>query len=228
MGTGKRVTGFALLLALTVTTWPLARLRADEKEPDKGDFVPLFGIPSWTIHKGETNTWAFRDDGTIFTLGGGGGWLMTKKEYGDFELRLEIKMERDADTGIAIRSSLDRDTNKEGTQIQFVDEDRSKDWAREDRTGGIWDVAPPLKENVTKKVGEWNKVHIVAKGRRVKVSINDTLVLDANLDDYKDRVDQKGRGQQKHPDLLRERGHIGLQAWKGRIEFRNVDIKELK
>jgi hypothetical protein len=136
-------------------------------------------------------------------------------------------MEPNADTGIAIRSSLDLDTDREGTQIQFVDEEKSKNWPPEDRTGGIWDVVAPRKEKVTKNVGEWNKVHIVAKGHRVKVSINDTLVLDVNLDDYKDRVDQKGKGKHKHPDLLREKGRIGLQAWKGRIEFRNVEIKEL-
>jgi hypothetical protein len=219
---------FSLIVCgLALGSSRLGAVAADEK-PVQGKFVPLFGTPTWTIHKGTTNTWAFSDDGTVFTQGGGGGWLMTKREYGNFELRLEIKMETDADTGIAIRSSLDLDPSFEGTQIQFVDEKRSKDWAREDRTGGIWDVEPPLKENVTKKVGEWNKVHIVATGRRVKVSINDTLVLDVNLDDYKDRVDQKAKGKHKHPDLLREKGHIGLQAWKGRIEFRNVEIKELE
>jgi hypothetical protein len=227
MKTTAWVAVFLTFWGLALGLWQLGTVAADEKE-GQGKFVPLFGTPTWTIHKGTTNTWAFSDDGTIFTLGGGGGWLMTKKEYGNFELRLEIKMEPDADTGIAIRSSLDLDTNLEGTQIQFVDEKKSKNWLPEDRTGGIWDVVAPQKENATKPIGEWNKVHIVAKGRRVKVSINDTLVLDVNLDDYKDRVDQKGKGKHKHPDLLREKGHIGLQAWKGRIEFRNVEIKDLE
>src|SRR5262249_43111912 len=191
MRTAYRATGLALVLAWALTVWHPADLRGDDKIANKDGFVPLFGVPTWTIHKGRTNTWAFTDDGTIFTVRGGGGWLMTKKQYADFELRLQIKMSKGADTGIAIRSSLDVDPSFEGTQIQFVDEDRSKGWPREDRTGGIWDVVAPEKENVTKPIGEWNDLHITAKGRQVNVKINGTQVLDVNLGKFKDRVTQK-------------------------------------
>src|SRR5262245_22191807 len=228
MGTEMRVTGFAIVLTLVTAVLPPARLSAAGKEADNEGFVPLFGIPKWRIHKGKSNTWAFSDDGTIFTQRGGGGWLMTKKEYADFELRLGIKMSRGADTGISIRSSLDLDTSKEGVQIQFVDEEKSRDWPPQDRTGGIWDVVAPQKEHVTKPIGEWNEVHITAKARRLTAKINGTLVLDVDLDKYKDRATQKKGFRQINPDLVRKRGHIGLQSWDGRVEFRNVRVKELK
>lgn len=231
MGTGMRVTAFAPLLALTVAAWPLARLSADEKGTDKDGFVPLFGTPTWTIHQGEANTWAVTDDGTIFTRRGGGGWLMTKKEYADFELRLEVKLSKDADTGITFRSSLDVDA-KSGSinQIQFADEEiaKAKNWPSRWRTGGIFDVVGPQKEGATKPAGEWNDLHIVARGHKVTVDINGTRVLDVDLEQFKDRVTQKKEFLYVHPDLLREKGHIGLQSWNGLVEFRKVRIKELR
>jgi hypothetical protein len=211
-----------------LASWHSARLNTANKEGDKEGFIPLFGTPTWLIHKGNTNTWAFTDDGTIFTHRGGGGWLMTKKQYANFELRLEIKMSKGADTGITIRSSLDVDPSFEGTQIQFVDEDKSKNWAAHERTGGICDVVAPQKENVTKPIGEWNDLHVIAKGRRLIAKINGTLVLAIDLNKFKDRVTQKKGFKHVHPDLLRKKGHIGLQSWNGLVEFRNVRIKELK
>jgi hypothetical protein len=229
MRTKSLAVALALVLGLCLAGGPFGCLNADEKESvDREGFAPLFGVPTWVIHKGTANTWAFSDDGTIFTQRGGGGWLMTKREFADFDLRLEIKMSPNADTGIAIRSSLDVDTSFAGTQIQFVDEERSRDWKPEDRTGGIWDVVAPQKEHVTKPAGEWNEVHVVARGRQVTVEINGALVLDVDLDKYKDRATQKKGFQRVHPDLVRDKGHIGLQSWDGRVEFRNVRIKELK
>src|SRR5262249_36516481 len=185
-------------------------------------------VPTWFIHQGKQNTWGFTDDGTISTLRGGGGWLMTQKEYADFEMHLEIKMSKGADTGISFRNSRDTDPSLDGNQIQFVDEEKSKNWGPRGHTGGIWDVVGPQKQNVTKPFGDWNEVDIVAKGPHLLVKINGTLVLDVNLEKFKDRTAQKKDGEHIHPDLLRTKGHIGLQSWDGLVEFQNLMIKELK
>jgi hypothetical protein len=86
-------------------------------------------------------------------------------------------------------------------------------------TGSIYGVVPPSKR-VTNPAGEWNKMRIVAKGRRVQVEINGTPVVDANLDDHKKHFES-------HPGLLRKKGHLGLQDHGGRIEFRNLFVKPL-
>jgi hypothetical protein len=169
-----------------------------------------------------------RDDGTIFTLRGGGGWFMTKKEYADFELHLEIRMSEGADTGISIRNSVDTDPSKEGNQIQFVDEKKAKDWRPVSQTGSVFDVVAPKKRAVLKPVGEWNEMDIRAKGTQVTITINGEQVLDVDLKKFEHRTREKGDGKYVHPDLLRKKGHIGLQSWEGRVEFRNLKIKELK
>ena len=64
---------------------------------------------------------------------------------------------------------------------------------------------------------------IVADGRRLKVTLNGTVLVDANLDDAKDPEVLK-----KHPGLARTTGHIGLLGHGTRVEFRNLRVKELK
>src|SRR5438552_1114781 len=57
-------------------------------------------------------------------------------------------------------------------------------------------------------------------GWQVTVELNGVKIVDANLDEHKDRYD-------KHPGLLRTSGHLGLQSHDGRVEFRNLYVKPL-
>jgi hypothetical protein len=44
--------------------------------------------------------------------------------------------------------------------------------------------------------------------------------VDANLDDQK-------ASEQKHAGMKHTKGHLGLQSHDGRVEFRNIYVKEL-
>ena len=215
------VSSTCVTVVLAILAWPpTGLLHADDQKPDKDGYVPLFGTPTWFIHKGKQNTWGTSDDGTIFTRRGGGGWYMTKNEYANFDLHLEIELSTNADIGIAFRNSTDTDPSFDGNQIQFVDAAISEKWPSDSHTGGIIGVVGPQKNEVLKPAGEWNAVDILAKGDKLSVKVNNAAVLDVDLADYKHITKQ-------HPDLLRKNGHIGLQSWDGLVEFRNLKIKEL-
>ncbi len=70
--------------------------------------------------------------------------------------------------------------------------------------------------------GNWNREEIVARGRQIRVTLNDQVIVDANLDDVKDPEKLA-----KHPGLQNKRGHIGFLGHNDYIEFRNIRIKEL-
>ena len=146
---------------------------------------------------------------------------MTEKEFGDFEFQAEYKMSKGANSGVCLRSPLEGDPAYVGMEIQLIDDEG---WpgklADYQHTGSIYDVQP-AKEAKNKKIGEWNTVKIVAKGRMVTVTQNDVELVNANLDDYEKKYE-------KHPGLKREKGHVGFQSYNVRVEFRNVWIKELK
>ena len=104
-------------------------------------------------------------------------------------------------------------------EIQLIDDGSWKGLQEWQHTGAIYNVVPPS-SLPGKPAGQWNKIVITAKGRQVKVVLNDVKIVDANLDDHK-------KDFEKHPGLKREKGHLGLQSHYGRVEFRNLFVKEL-
>jgi hypothetical protein len=219
---------YLLLLALAVAGLVLPAARAADQDVPEG-FERLFNgkdLTGWTVNAGgNIDRWGV-EDGILFTTGkAGGGWLMTEKEYGDFEIMLEYKVPKAGNSGVALRSPLQGDPAYVGMEIQildnpwYLDEKNYKGLKQVQLTGAIYGVVPPATD-ATKPVGEWNKMHITAKGRHVTVEVNGTKIVDADLDDYKDHAKQ-------HPGLLRDKGHLGLQCHTDRVEFRNVYVKPL-
>jgi hypothetical protein len=216
----KRLLVFASLLAGGLS----AVHSADDKpnSPPPG-FEALFNgkdLTGWKIMPGgKMEVWG-AENGVLFVNGRGGAWLMTEKEYGDFELRLEWKVPKGGNSGVALRAPLMGDPAYQGMEIQILDDPNYKGLRPTQHTGSIYDVVPAAKQ-VNKPVGEWNAYIITAKGPKITVELNGTKLVDANLDDLKE---QHGK---KHPGLLRAKGHLGLQSHDGRVEFRNLYVKPL-
>jgi 3-keto-disaccharide hydrolase len=209
-------TGLVLAAAVVV-----ASARADEVKPPEG-FTSLFNGKDLTGWKatGKMDVWGV-DNGVIYVEKGGGGWLLTEKEFGDFELRLEYKMSAKANSGVALRTPTEGDPAYVGMEIQLIDDEG---WpgklADYQHTGSIYDVVPASKTN-NKAIGEWNSMRIVCSGSKVTVEVNGQTVVDANLEDSKEK---KGA---RHPGLSRGKGHVGFQSYNTRVEFRNVFLKPL-
>ena len=194
-------------------------LSADE--PPSG-FVSLFNgkdLAGWKA-TGKMDVWG-AEKGVIYCQGAGGGWLLTDKEFGNFEIRLEYKMPKHGNSGVALRTPRQGDPAYVGMEIQLIDDVNWKGLQTWQNTGAIYNVVAPKKIN-NKDIGEWNSMRIVADGRKVRVENNGEVLVDANLDDY---VKEHGK---KHPGILRDKGHTGFQSHDGRVEFRNIYLKELK
>jgi len=150
--------------------------------------------------------------------------LFTTKQYGDFVLRFEFKLEPSANNGIAVRSPLEGRPSRDGLEIQVLDDsaDRYKNLQPHQYHGSIYLLAP-AKRGHLKPVGQWNKEEILFNGRDAKITLNGEVIVDVNLDrlDYKKYLDvSKGR--------TRQRGYIGLCGHSSRVQFRGIRIKELE
>jgi hypothetical protein len=211
------------VLLLTLLLAP--GVRAEDTKPPPG-FESLFNgrdLTGWKVNEGgNLKVWG-AEDGILYVKGGGGAWLMTEKEYSDFELRLEFKIPEKGNSGVALRSPLRGQPQIVGMEIQILDDEWHKVNYRglkpTQLTGSIYGVVPPSKKAL-KPIGEWNQFRIVAKGRHVTVELNGTRIVDANLDEHKNQA-------REHPGLLRTSGHLGLQSHDGRVEFRKLYVKPL-
>lgn len=160
-------------------------------------------------------------DGILYCSGEGGGWLSTAKTYSDFELDLEFRVPADGNSGVFIRAPREGNGAYVGMEIQVLD-DAAPMYANlkpEQYTGSIYDVKA-ASPRVTKPAGEWQHMVILCEGRHVKVTLNDKVVVDANLDDYPAKFAE-------HPGLKRTDGYIGLQNHGSRLDYRNLKIREL-
>ncbi|HMP02625.1 MAG TPA: DUF1080 domain-containing protein [Gemmatales bacterium] len=219
---------FLWLCALCLWSPLPAAAQADE-------WQPLWNgqdLAGWRVVGGRAEVW--RVDGDVLVANGsGGGWLMTEQTYSDFVLELEFKIPEMGNSGVAIRAPTRGNPAFDGMEIQilddrnYLDETKYKGLKPTQRTGAIYDVVPPSAD-ATRPAGEWNTMRITAQGPKVKVELNGTTIVNANLDEHLYRAEKGPENPgEAHPGLGRSRGHIGLQSHDGRIEFRKVRIKKL-
>lgn len=192
-------------------------------------FVPLFNGKNLDGWQGATDTYVAEEGKLVCRKHGPGDQdsthqnLFTKKEYADFILRFEFKLEPGANNGVAVRAPLDKHVATAGMEIQILDDtaERYKKLEPHQYHGSIYLLAP-AKRGHLKPVGEWNSEEIMFQGRRAKITLNGTVIVDVDLDhlEYKKYLD-------KNTGRMREKGYIGFLGHGSRIEFRNILIKEL-
>src|SRR3990170_5245935 len=102
------------------------------------------------------------ENGVMSTTGEGhGGDIVTTKEFSDFDLFLQFKLEKGANSGI--KYFLIKNTSL-GCEYQVIDDANHAD-AKLGKDGNrtlaaLYDLMPPGPGKVAKPVGEWNNVHI--------------------------------------------------------------------
>jgi hypothetical protein len=190
-------------------------------------FQPLFDgatLNGWALVYGKGRGYVV-EDGAIVCPEDGGGNLYTVKEYADFVLRLEWRLWEGGNNGIGIRAPLEGDAAYAGMEIQILDDEapvyQKMGLKPSQYTGSVYDVFPAKRGYVLRN-GAWNDMEILARGRKIQVTLNGQKITDANLDDVKDPEILK-----KHPGLQRRSGHIGFLGHGTRVEFRRIRIRVL-
>jgi hypothetical protein len=182
-------------------------------------------IAEWTASLTEVNPDTgkphWRSENGILVNDGLGGYLTTIKDYGDFELLLDYRMEPDADSGIYLRGV---------PQVQIWDPDSPdpNGSGNAKGSGGLWNnsAGAPGKDPLMaadRAPGEWNHFRILMVGDRVSIWLNDQFIVDyATLENYYDR---KLSPEMRRP--IPEKGPIQLQTHGGWIDWRNLYIREI-
>jgi hypothetical protein len=174
----------------------------------KAGYVSLFNgkdFTGWRFIGGKSDgadeapNWLAKD-GVIRLMGGTEPQLAAKREYGDFELRLQWRAVTDKYSGgICIRSDKDLATNEIGIL------DGNEGGLINGGTASGARVVPELQG----PFGQWNEWRIVARGDRVTLWCN-------------------GRKGWEATGVMPAKGLIGLRAEDTAMEYRNLRIRELK
>lgn len=195
-----------------------------EKEKSKG-FALLFNGKDMTGWTGDTKGYTAKDGKIVLDPRLSSGNLYTVGEYGDFILRFEFRLTPGANNGLAIRTRLSGNPAYEAMELQILDNTapKYKELKPYQFHGSIYGVVP-AKRGYLKPIGEWNSEKVIAKGRRIKVILNGTTIVDADIDEASTPKTMDGRD---HPGLKRDKGHIGFCGHGDYLEFRNIRIRSL-
>lgn len=189
--------------------------------PAEAGFTPLFNGQDFAGWEQRGKGAYTIENGVIVCPGDAAPLLYTGREYADFTLRFEYRMEPGGNNGIGIRVPRGGHASRDGIEIQILDDGhpRYKAIRPEQFNGSVYGVIP-ARTGFAKPAGEWNEGEIRAKGSRITVKVNGVIVVDADLNTVREEDVLK-----KHPGIRRASGHIGLLGHRTRVEFRNLRIR---
>ena len=207
-----------------------------------GDWIKLFDgktLNGWSVHSG-TATYVV-ENGVIAgtaVLGSPNSFLCTQKEFGDFNLEFEVKVDPDLNSGVQFRSLIPREplafkVDVKGKQVERkIPADRVYGYQVEISTnksgnsGNVYDEARRAiflddfsgkpKARAAFKDGKWNKYRVECKGDSIKTWVNGVAAAD-----FKDAVTLRGiLGLQVH--------QVPKDQFKPyQARWRNIRIQEL-
>lgn len=194
----------------------------------KEGFTPLFNALDMTGWKGNLKDYVVREGMIVCDPSyGGSGNLYTDKEYSDFVLRFDFKLTPGANNGLGIRTPDQGDAAYHGMELQILDSEADiyKNLEIYQYHGSVYGVIP-AKRGYLKPVGEWNTQEVVAKGNKIKVILNGTVILDGDIAKASDNFTKTMDGK-NHPGLSNPKGYIGFLGHGSEVFFKNIRIKEL-
>jgi hypothetical protein len=192
---------------------------------DPAGFVTIFDGKTTDGWKGPIDEYEIVD-GSLRCKKGKGGTIYYDKELTDFVARLEFRLPPGGNNGLAIRYPGQGDTAYAGMcELQILDDTAAKYANKLDPRqycGSVYGQVP-AKRGYLRPVGEWNYEEVTVKGPKIKVELNGTVILDADVSQVHEFM-----ANSPHPGKDRTSGYFGFAGHTDPVEFRNVAIKPIK
>jgi len=182
--------------------------------------------------------WAINEEamkvsrGNVAGQGQGGDILFATHKYGNFELSIDWKIEKEGNSGIFyyVVEYPNQPIYYAAPEVQVLD-----NWFASDNTltnhlaGSLYDMLPALPQNA-KPAGEWNTIVIRVKDGKASHTQNGVKVVEYELwtDAWKALVAKsKFKNWEGFKTGPAKEGFIGLQDHGYNCWFRNIKIREL-
>lgn len=194
-------------------------------------------LDNWRDYNGDelVGPW-FVENGTIQAKGAGGdasGYIVTKKQYENFELAWDWKIAAQGNSGVlyhVVENPIFNVPYVTGPEYQLIDDegfpDPLEDWQKTAANYAMHSTNPA--KTTIKPAGEWNTSKIVFDNGHVEHWLNGEKVVEfeAWSDDWH-ALKNSGKWADAPEYGLATKGVISLQDHGSAAWFRNVKIKEL-
>jgi hypothetical protein len=167
-------------------------------------------------------------DGAL-TRAGEGADIITREQFGDFDLWLEWKVAPGGNSGVMYRITEEYDYSyKSGPEMQVLDDAAHRDGLSRLTAAGSNYALHAAPAGVVKPAGEWNLARILVQGNHVEHWLNGQKVVEYELLSPEWEALVKASKFEQWPNYGRAgQGHIALQDHGDWVAYRNIKIRAL-
>ena len=214
-----------------------ATIRQLRAEIDNAGFVTIFNGKDLTGWAEPATFWRVQDgvlvgESTVNNPVKGTQHLIYDKALGDFEVRLEYCLSKEANSGVQLRaarqsvgdSGYQADLDGSGGLPGFIYHPKqhlvgargTKTILAADGKKTVTDLPSKADAGNLHRVENWNTYRVICKGRTITVYLNGVLINELT---------------DERKEMLPEKGYITLQIHQGppmKLQYRNIRLKEFK
>ena len=181
------------------------------------------------MHEFPTNKWTVENK-NLKSIPGRGTDLITVNKYKDFELTLDWKVSKGANSGVMYGvTEASPETHWSGPEMQINDDPNHPDGKNPiTAAGALYDLIPCNSTKLLVPTGEWNHLKIVSKGGHIEHWLNGAKILEYEWNSPSTRELINKSKFKDAPYFMKElNGHIALQHHGDEVWFRNIRIRRL-
>ena len=209
----------------------LREIPADEanrrlRGQDPQGFQAVFNGRDLSGWAGPVDNYQVRD-GAIMCLPHKGGTIYTQEEFSDFVTRLEFKLPKGGNNGLALRYPGRGDAAYEAMcELQVLDDNYEQNTGSQidprQAHGSAYGMVAAAR-GYQRPPEKWNYQEVTVRGSTIKVELNGVVILDCDLSKV-----TRYMSDSKHPGKDRVRGSFGCAGHSDPVMFRNISIQRLK
>lgn len=221
----------AILIWVGFATTPLRAMAGDPDttEADKGWEIIFDGSNTDALRDFRTDEfpeqgWVIQEDGSLYSEDGARD-IVTRKQYRDFDLRLEWKLAKGANSGVMYRvAQQGHYPHDTGPEYQIIDDPR----IHQSSTGSLYGLITPNDKATINPAGEWNSTRIVVQDNLVQHYLNGELVVQYTWgsEEINTRL-QHSKFKNWKGYMQQEAGFIGFQSHGKELWLRNIKVQDL-
>ncbi len=221
--------GAALTSAAAVTVAAQAA-----KPPMAGPWRALFDgktLDAGRAYKSDAppQKWEAKDG--VLTKEGNASDLISRDEFGDFELEVDWKIGEAGNSGIFYRGTEEYNAIYwSAPEYQLLDNIKADDNKQPNHlAGSVYDLYDAPADAV-KPLGEWNQTRILARGNHIEHWLNGRKIAEYDLGSADWNAKLAASKFKGYPNFARApKGHLGIQGnHPGSLALRNIRVRDLR
>ncbi len=195
-------------------------------------WIDLNQLDAWRNYKADTLSAQWRVEDGIFTLADtGGGDIVSRAQYENFELEIDWKIAPGGNSGVmfhVVEADSIETVWHSGPEMQIIDDTGYKSELDDRQLSGANYDMHAVPSPVARAVGEWNESRLIVDQGHVEHWLNGQKAVEYDLGsaDWEERLANSKFIQ--YPLYGRAgKGHLALQDHGSQVWFRKIRVREL-